>query len=105
MTKSTLKQVQGDVWVLRSFGLSGATEPDGVGRVRLRYEFNVIPAPLARLFRVYLFGPLASSRTSSIAPLASGALLHYGPASAKVWATQGERWVYATISAGRDRFV
>jgi len=31
-----------------------------------------------------------------------GALLRYGPATAKVWATQDERWVYATISGSPE---
>src|ERR1700761_5052721 len=31
-----------------------------------------------------------------------GALFRYGSAMAKVWATQDERWVYATISGSRE---
>jgi hypothetical protein len=31
-----------------------------------------------------------------------GALLRYGPATGKVWTTQDERWVYATISGAEE---
>jgi hypothetical protein len=49
-----------------------------------------------RLFRVCWYGPLASSRTTFI-----GAGAHCF-ATAKVWATPDERWVYATISGARE---
>ena len=35
---------------------SAATEPDGEGRVRLRYDFNVVPAPLLPRLLVRTFG-------------------------------------------------
>ena len=74
-----------------------ATEPDGPGRVRLRYEFNVVPAPLVPRLLVRTFGLIKN-------PLywRRGALLRYGPAAAKVWGTQDERWVYATISGSQE---
>ena len=76
---------------------SAATEPDGAGRVRLRYEFNVVPAPLVPRFLVRTFGLIKNALHWR-----RGALLRYGPATAKVWATQDERWVYATISGSQE---
>jgi internalin A len=76
---------------------SAATEPDGEGRVRLRYEFNVVPAPLVPRLLVRTFGLIKNGLHWR-----RGALLRYGPAMAKVWATQDERWVYATISGSQE---
>jgi internalin A len=72
---------------------SGAIEPEGNGCVRLRYEFNVVPAPLISRLLVRTFGLIKDALHWR-----RGALLRYGPATAKVWATQDERWVHATIS-------
>ena len=74
-----------------------ATEPDSAGRVRLRYEFNVVPAPLVPRLLVRTFGLIKSALHWR-----RGALLRYGPATAKVWTTQDERWVYATISGAEE---
>jgi internalin A len=76
---------------------SAATEPDGEGCVRLRYEFNVVPAPLIPRLLVRTFGLIKNALHWR-----RGALLRYGPAVAKVWATQDERWVYATISGSQE---
>jgi hypothetical protein len=76
---------------------SAATEPDGAGRVRLRYEFNVLPTPLVPRLLVRTFGLIKNALHWR-----RGALLCYGPATAKVWATQDERWVYATISGSQE---
>ena len=76
---------------------SAATEPDGEERVRLRYEFNVVPAPLVPRLLVRTFGLIKNALHWR-----RGALLHYGPATAKVWATQDERWIYATISGPHE---
>jgi Leucine-rich repeat (LRR) protein len=76
---------------------SAATEPDGAGRVRLRYEFNVVPPPLVPRLLVRTFGLIKNALHWR-----RGALLSYGPAMAKVWATQDERWVYATISGSPE---
>jgi internalin A len=76
---------------------SAATEPDGEGRVRLRYEFHVLPAPLIPRLLVKTFGLIKNALHWR-----RGALLRYGPATAKVWATQDERWVYATISGSQE---
>jgi internalin A len=76
---------------------SAATEPDGTGRVRLRYEFNVVPAPLVPRLLVRTFGLIKNALHWR-----RGAVLRYGPATAKVWATQDERWVYATISGSQE---
>jgi internalin A len=74
-----------------------ATEPDGTGRLRLRYEFNVVPAPLVPRLLVRTFGLIKNALHWR-----RGALFRYGPATAKVWATQDERWVYATISGADE---
>ena len=74
-----------------------AIEPDGAERVRLRYEFNVVPAPLVPRLLVRTFGLIKNALHWR-----RGALLRYGPATAKVWATQDERWVYATISGSEE---
>ena len=76
---------------------STATEPDGAGRVRLRYEFNVVPAPLVPRLLVRIFSLIRNALHWR-----RGALLRYGPATAKVWATQDERWVYATIAGSHE---
>jgi internalin A len=76
---------------------SAATEPDGEGRVRLRYEFNVVPAPLVPRLLVRTFGLIKNALHWR-----RGALFRYGPATAKVWATQDERWVYATIAGSQE---
>jgi internalin A len=76
---------------------SAAIEPDGAGRVRLRYEFNVVPAPLVPRLLVRTFGLIKNALHWR-----RGAMLRYGPATAKVWATQDERWVYATISGSPE---
>jgi hypothetical protein len=65
--------------------------------VRLRYEFNVVPAPLIPRLLVRTFGLIKNALHWR-----RGALLRYGPATAKVWATQDERWVYATISGSQE---
>ena len=75
---------------------SAATEPNGEGRVRLRYEFNVVPAPLVPRLLVRTFGLIKNGLHWR-----RGALLRYGQATAKVWEAQDERWVYATISGSQ----
>jgi hypothetical protein len=77
---------------------SAATEPDGAERVRLRYEFNVVPAPLVPRLLVRTFDLIKNALHWR-----RGALLRYGSATAKVWATQDERWVYPCSSVPADR--
>jgi hypothetical protein len=72
---------------------SAAVEPHGPGRVRLRYEFNVVPAPLIPRLLVRTFGLVKNELYWR-----RGGLLRYGPATAKVWATPDQRSVHATIS-------
>lgn len=71
----------------------GAEEPDESNRVRIRYEFQVVPAPLL---------PWFIARTFSLVPnrlhWRRGAYLVYGGARARVWTTQDERYVYATVA-------
>jgi internalin A len=76
---------------------AGSDEPDGAERVRLRFEFQVVPAPLL---------PWFIARTFSLIPnrlhWRRGAVLAFGDAHAKVWATQDDRYVFATV-AGPER--
>ena len=65
--------------------------------MRLRYELNVVPAPLVPRLLVRTFGLIKNALHWR-----RGAVLRYGPATAKVWATQDERWVYATISGSQE---
>jgi hypothetical protein len=71
----------------------GTDEPDDPRRVRLRYEFQVVPAPLL---------PSFIARTFSLIPnrlhWRRGAVLVYGEARARVWMTQDERYVFATVA-------
>jgi hypothetical protein len=76
---------------------SVATEPDDEGRVRLRYELNVLPAPLVARLLVRTFGLIKNALHWR-----RGAVLRYGPATAKVWATQDERWIYATVAGSQE---
>ena len=71
-----------------------ATEPDSVDRMRLRYEFNVVPAPLIPRLLVRTFGLIRNALHWR-----RGAVFTYGPARAKVWSTQDERWIYVTLAA------
>jgi internalin A len=72
---------------------SGAEEPEEDNRVRLRYEFEVVPAPLV---------PWFIARTFSLIPdrlhWRRGAILSFGDARAKVWATQDDRYVFVTVT-------
>jgi internalin A len=76
---------------------TAAIEPNDAACVRLRYEFNVVPAPLVPRLLVRTFGLIKNALHWR-----RGALLRYGPATAKVWVTQDERWVYATISGSQE---
>ena len=74
-------------------------EPDGPGRVKLRYEFDVVPGPLIARLLVRLFALIDDRRMWQ-----RGARLRYGVAQARVWADLGETYVYATVAGGeRDR--
>ncbi len=82
---------------------SGTDEPDDTNRVRLRYEFQVVPAPLI---------PWFIARTFSLIPQRMhwrrGAILVYGNARARVWTTQDERYVFVTVAgepSDRDELV
>ena len=81
----------------------GTDEPDDADRVRLRYEFQVVPAPLI---------PWFIARTFSLIPQRMhwrrGAILVYGNARARVWTTQDERYVFVTVAGepgDRDELV
>ena len=62
--------------------------------MRLRYEFNVVPAPLIPRLLVRTFGLIRNALHWR-----RGAVFTYGPARAKVWSTQDERWIYVTLAA------
>jgi internalin A len=72
---------------------AGAEEPEGEDRTRLRYEFEVVPAPLL---------PWFIARTFSLIPgrlhWRRGTMLVYGEARSRVWTTQDERFVYVTTA-------
>lgn len=69
-------------------------EPRGAGCVRIRYEFSVVPAPLVPKLLVRTFGLIHHSLHWR-----RGAMLSYGPATAKVWSTQDERWIYLSVGS------
>jgi internalin A len=68
-------------------------EPEDEGRVRLRYEFQVVPAPLLPWFIARTFALIPNRRHWR-----RGAMLAFDDARAKVWATQDERYVFATAA-------
>jgi len=76
---------------------SGAVEPEGAERARLRYEFSVVPAPLLLWF---------IARTFSLTPnrlhWRRGAYLVFGEAKALVWTTQDERYVFITAAGAQE---
>lgn len=77
---------------------TGADEPEATtNRVRLRYEFQVVPAPLL---------PGFIARTYSLIPnrlhWRRGAILVFGGARARVWTTQDERYVFVTAIGPAD---
>jgi hypothetical protein len=74
-------------------------EPVGPGVVRLRYEFDVVPGPLAGRLLVRLFALIDGRKAWQ-----RGARLRYATAQARVWADLSETYVYATVAGGeRDR--
>lgn len=74
----------------------GTEEPDDENRVRLRHEFQVVPAPLLPWFIARTFALIPNRRHWR-----RGAMLSFGDARAKVWATQDDRYVFVTV-AGSD---
>lgn len=72
-------------------------EPDDKDRTRLRYEFAVVPGPLLPKFLVRTFSLIDGERRWR-----RGAILRYGKARARVWATQDERWIRATAVGDKE---
>jgi hypothetical protein len=70
-------------------------EPDGLGVVKLRYEFDVVPGPLVGRLLVRLFALVDGRKAWQ-----RGARLRYGRARARVWADLGQTYVYATVVGG-----
>jgi hypothetical protein len=82
---------------------NGTDEPVDPNRIQLRYEFDVVPAPLL---------PWFISRTFSLVPdllhWRRGTMLEFGHAKARVWTTQDERYVFVTVvgeTFDRDRLL
>ncbi|NQT13736.1 MAG: hypothetical protein HQ582_13365, partial [Planctomycetes bacterium] len=74
-------------------------EPVDDDRTRLRYEFAVVPGPLLPKLLVRTFSLIEDERCWR-----RGAILRFGEARARVWATQDERWVHITaVGAEEDR--
>ncbi len=71
---------------------SEADEPENPDRIRLRYEFQVVPAPLL---------PWFIARTFSLIPdrlhWRRGTILVFGDARARVWTTPEEHFVFVTV--------
>ena len=77
---------------------SGADEPEATAeRVRLRYEFQVVPFPLL---------PGFIARTFSLIPdrlhWRRGAVVVFGQSRGLVWTTQDERYVFVTVVGPAD---
>jgi len=78
-------------------------EPDDEDRTRLRYEFAVVPGPLPPKLLVRTFSLIDGGRRWR-----RGAILRFGAARARVWATQDERWINITSvgdAADRDELL
>lgn len=74
-------------------------EPIHPDRVRLRYDFEVVPAPLMGRFMVGLFSMMERGKAWK-----RGICLRYGDAQARVWMDVDEKHVFATAGgAGSDR--
>jgi hypothetical protein len=71
----------------------GTQEPEDPGRRRLRYEFQVVPAPLLPWFIARTFALIPNRRHWR-----RGAMLAFADARAKVWATQDDRYVFVTVA-------
>lgn len=76
----------------------GAEEPGmSADRIRLRYEFHVVPAPLL---------PGFIARTFSLVPdrlhWRRGVVVAYGASRGLVWTTQDERYIYVTVAGQHD---
>jgi hypothetical protein len=75
----------------------GTEEPAGENRVRLRYEFQVVPSPLIPWFIAKTFSLIPGERHWR-----RGAMLVYGDATGKVWTTQDERYVFVTVAGSAE---
>ncbi|MEZ5326597.1 MAG: COR domain-containing protein [Verrucomicrobiales bacterium] len=81
----------------------GTEEPDSEDVVRLRYELEVVPAPLVPWFIARVFSLIPDRLHWS-----RGTMLKYDDAIGKVWMTQDERYIFASVDgpfAQRDRLV
>ncbi|HEX3144747.1 MAG TPA: leucine-rich repeat domain-containing protein [Pyrinomonadaceae bacterium] len=68
-------------------------EPQGADTVRLRYEFEVVPAPLLPRFMVRTFSLIARAKLWQ-----RGAILRYPSARARVWTTAEEKYLFVTLA-------
>lgn len=83
--------------LLRAEPPPGTEEPQDADRVQLRYEFAVVPAPLLPRFIVRTF-----SLTEQAKLWQRGAMLRYPGATAKVWTTAEEKYLFATVAGPVD---
>ncbi|MEM8874183.1 MAG: COR domain-containing protein [Planctomycetota bacterium] len=74
-----------------------AQDPTGENQSKLRYEFQVVPAPLI---------PWFIAKTFTLIPghlhWRRGAMLRYAGAKGKIWTTPEERYVYVTVVGETD---
>jgi internalin A len=83
--------------LLRAEPPPGTDEPQGADRVQLRYEFAVVPAPLLPRFIVRTFSLIEHAKLWQ-----RGAMLRYPDATAKVWTTAEEKYLFATVAGPND---
>lgn len=76
---------------------SGTDEPAGKNVIRLRYEFDVLPAPLLPRFIVRTFMLVEREKLWQ-----RGAMLRYPHSRARVWTTAEEKYLFVTV-AGPSR--
>jgi internalin A len=82
---------------------AGSEEPAGPEPRRLRYEFDVVPAPLLPRFLVRAFSLIEQNRCWR-----RGAILRYADSRARVWTTQDDRWIFVTAvgpESDRDELI
>lgn len=79
--------------LLRAEPPPGTDEPQGADTVWLRYEFAVVPAPLLPRFMVRTFSLIEQAKLWQ-----RGALLRYPGATARVWTTAEEKYLFATVA-------
>jgi C-terminal of Roc, COR, domain len=72
---------------------SDSEEPADPKAERLRYEFDVVPGQLISRFLVRSFSLIDGNRLWR-----RGGVPRYDQARGRIWSTQDERWIYATVA-------